>query len=92
MSLEDNLGFTKCLLELKKYHPNFLGFTDYLGTSTLDKTYPKQNNIHIVLLIKNCEKLENIEKTIAAISLEKEIDKFTDKFNKIPLERKNKIP
>jgi hypothetical protein len=62
MPLEDNLDYKKCLLELKKYHPESLRYANYLGTSNSDKIYPKQNNMQIALSIKIYENLENFKK------------------------------
>lgn len=90
MNLEDNLNYKQALEELKKYHQEPLGLTDYQGTSQSHKTYPKQYNIEIALLIKIYRRLERIEQILANISLEKEIDKIIENFSKILVNKNDK--
>ena len=64
--------YIKILEELKYYHQETLGLTDYLGTSNSDKTNPKQNNVEIALLITLHQKIDKTAEKVKTL----EIDKF----------------
>ena len=59
--------YKKILEKLKYYHQETLGLTNYLGTNTLDKTYPKQNNVIIALLVSLHKKIDTVTKKVKSL-------------------------
>ena len=85
-----NEDYLTALEELRFFHQDPVGLTDYLGQSQSDKIYPKQHNIEIALLIKILDKLNNIERRIERLENNKSIEEITKKFSEIPVDRKEK--
>ena len=83
-----NKEYLVVLEELKYYHQEPLGLTNYVRPSNSDMVYPKQNNLQIALLIRILEKLEYLETRIndlerskqkAKFKFESKLDKVTEK-------------
>ena len=87
--------YIKILEELKYYHQETLGLTDYLGTSISDKTYPKQNNVIIALLVSLHKKIDAVTEKVRVLQIdkfEKDLEEITDQFNRLPVTKKENKP
>ena len=87
--------YLKTLEELKYYHQDSLGLTDYSGASASDKIYPKQNNSIIALLISLHKKVDTITEKVRVLQIdkfEKDLEEITDQFKKLPVTKKESKP